>query len=323
MLSDRPSKTKKIMNTANITVANTVEANKDKLDLKPALDFVTANLGLYELSEQHLLSGTAHSESSQQIRALVFEQAEKLVTPQLDPVSIRLTLSLLPPVLLSLSALKTVSYRYADKVPIPSFNDAGDFAGCGGLVPVSEFPRATDHPSRILIGHTEGDGTIISPTPIPKSVSTDMQAGWYYQHHVFLHELCHTLGFPWRLSGKKMLLRLQDMEGSFTLQSWWNEWEELLRSGKEPRFVSRYASTYAPSLTKEMEKKDPAKYVTAVAEQICESFAAYVLGIAPNDDGWIDFRTESFGNTELGSGALAANHKWLLIQRLFTAKLVG
>ena len=33
-----------------------------------------------------------------------------------------------------------------------------------------------------------------------------------------------------------------------------------------------------------------------VAEQICETFVAYQLGIISNNKGWTNFRTESFGN---------------------------
>jgi len=53
-----------------------------------------------------------------------------------------------------------------------------------------------------------------------------------------------------------------------------------------------YAATYSSLLNQETRDNNPDKFNWALAEQICESFVGYKLGIISNDDGHVDFMKE-------------------------------
>ena len=54
--------------------------------------------------------------------------------------------------------------------------------------------------------------------------------------------------------------------------------------------VSKYAATYTDQLNQATKTADPDKFINAVAEQMGEAFVGYMLGILPNDNGYVDFR---------------------------------
>lgn len=193
-------------------------------------------------------------------------------------------------------------------------------------VPVEEFPREQDHPSRILVGASSGD--VIYPTPIPASVSENERAVFLYQVHVFLHEFFHTIDYPRRDPSVRGKVVLEVDGDQFTFQDWWEAFEQLLLSGAEPNPVSSYANVYSDSLNQETKSNDPRKFAQAVAEQICETFVAYQLGIISNDEGWTDFKAESFGNQkqygkQILKTAPAANLKWVLMDKLCRARVIA
>lgn len=306
-----------------------IERKKDVLNLRPNIEFVSMNLQYFEKGLQSILGIEPDSESKVWAKGIKFRGIGKIVLPQVTPRDIRKLLSRLPKSLIQLSKLEIVTYLlFGNKrvLPVPGFDQYGNFDSSKvELVPVAEFPRPNDHPSRILVGSS--NGTEIRPTPIPKSVSQDERAIYFYQVHVFLHEFFHTIDYPRRDLELRSKIILETDGEHFTLQEWWHEFEQLILSKREPHCVSSYAATYLHELNKRTFKKNHQTFTRALAEQICESFVAYLLGIISNDDGWTDFQRESFGNKKqqklFSEGkSLAANEKWFLIDKLCRAKVL-
>lgn len=303
---------------------NDIEIKKDYLDLAPSIKFVEDNLSLFQIGFSLLNVNLPAYEDSKLAEAIEFEGLEDIVYPQLRPETIRKILKHLPESLQNLSLLKTV--RYYRVVPVPAFDQYGNFLPKEiQFVGVENFPRPTDHPTRILVGSCSGKE--INLTPIPSSVSTTESAVWFYQLHVFLHEFFHTIEYLRRDPEIRSKIILETDGAAFTFQYWWEKFEELILSRCEPRAVSRYAATYRRQLTLSYKKKSFKQFSHALAEQICETFVAYMLNIIANDDGWTDFRKESFGNKnwiELFHHNLApaANEKWGLMDQLCRAEVI-
>jgi hypothetical protein len=177
-----------------------IEANKDKLDLKPNIDFVSRNIEKYEAGLEKILGRIPCQDTETWSQQISFNGTEDIVCPQVLPEKCRKILAHMPKSLIELSKLQTVDYHTFGNVrviPVPGFDDQGNFDSSKvQLVPVSEFPREGDHPSRILVGVSIGNK--IFPTPIPKTVSEDKRATYLYQVHVLLHEFFHTIDYPRR-----------------------------------------------------------------------------------------------------------------------------
>jgi hypothetical protein len=305
-----------------------IEAKKDKFDLKPCIDFVSQHKSIYEkniLKLQQLNVSVISPEVD-------FIGEEKIIAPQLYSSECLDLLRRMPPILSTLTKLKQISYiTFGNEhvIPIPGFDKEGNFDACKvELVNYNEFPRENDHPSRVLVGVSNGE--TIYPTPIPFSVSADQQAISYYQIHVFLHEFFHTIGYPARKDNERANIILYDhySGNAFSFQQWWEDFERLILSRREPEFISNYASNYADRLNQKVKESDPISFEIALSEQICETFVAYMLNIVPNRRGWTDFRLEDFGNYSqlekfnLGN-SVSANEKYLLMSRLLESRLVG
>jgi len=226
--------------------------------------------------------------------------------------------------------LKEVSYHTfgnVKKVPVPGYDDDGNLdTSKVELVPVDEFPRPIDHPTRILVGVS--NGTQIFPTPIPPTISKNPEAIKMYQIHVFLHEFFHTLDYKRRSPEERSKIQLEVDGQKFTFQEWWSAFEELILSGVEPGAISSYAETYSHQLNQGFAGENEKKYTNAIAEQICETFVAYTLGIISNNQGWNNFQNESFGNVTqlekyLKGDAPAANLKWVLMDKLCRAEVIS
>jgi hypothetical protein len=108
-----------------------------------------------------------------------------------------------------------------------------------------------DHLTRILVGVSNGFS--IFPTPLPKTVSENNEAIKMYQICVFLHEFFHTIEVLHRTYKKNtrrdIILELNNSQ--YTLQEWWESFEQLMLSNIEPHFISYYASVYKKSLNEE------------------------------------------------------------------------
>lgn len=306
-----------------------IEKNKDKLDLKPNVQFVAENYGQFLNGLVEILSVPLTPESMLWSQSIKFVAVEEIVMPQLMPHNIKDILARMPKAIRELSKLEEVNYLLhgaAKVIPVPGYDDDGNFDPSKvEKVPINKFPRPGDHPSRILVGVS--NGPTIFPTPIPASVSTNERAIYLYQVHVFLHELFHTIDYPRRDPGLKANIILETNNQQFTLEEWWHDFEELILSGREPKCVSSYAATYVDRLNYTRYSRNYEQFTRDFAEQVCESFVAYMLGIISNDNGWTSFKEESFGNNGqlklfLNGKSPAANEKWLLINRLCNATVL-
>jgi hypothetical protein len=279
---------------------NKTEERKNQLDLRPALEFVDRHVECYENATMQMFRSEASNLSVEFCRRLKYQNTKEFDGryPQMSPRDIPLILSSLPSVFLKLSLLAKVDYVHNLLVPVPVFEVDGTWKNAD-LVPVETFPRQGDHPSRILIGSSTG--VTIFPTALPASVLDSVRVRWFYQMHVFLHEFFHTIEYLRMMSERQDGVRslyltqvvLSTGTSKFTLQDWWNLWANLFINGEKQRFVTRYAASYADSLNAETLEKHPAQFNRALAEQVCESFAGYILGTAPNDEDESDFREHS------------------------------
>lgn len=289
-----------------------IERNKDKLNLKPSIDFVSNNIGKFEDGLQALLSRNPSAEAQKWADGIEFVGAESIVEPQVSPEEARKILARMPEVLIKLSHLKDISYitfGHSRVIPVPGYDDKGNFDSKKvELVSIDDFPRPQDHPSRILVGVS--NGKTIYPTPIPKTVSEDKRAVLLYQIHVMIHEFFHTIDYTRRDPALRSAVLLETDGEKFTLQDWWNDFEKVMLSSKESDGVSTYADIYKNDLNQTVKEEDNGRFTRAIAEQICETFVAYQLGIISNNQGLTEINKESFGE------------KWALIDKLCRAKIV-
>lgn len=342
-----------------LSEAARIEKNKNTLDLKPNIDFVTANLDKFEHGISLVLQREPSATAVEWAKGIEFKGSEAMVAPQVSPEECQRILSRMPASLLAMSKLKIVNYHLFDAekhlLPVPGYDENGNFDTTKvECIDPADFPRKKsgqymvyrrrktnddnfefrgeleeaeedDHPSRILVGVSNGKA--IFPTPIPKTVSEDERAVYLYQIHVLLHEFFHTIDYPRRDPEERAKIFLEVDGRQFSFQDWWQAFEELILSGIEPVCISSYANTYANDLNQKKKEEDYRKFTHALAEQICESFVAYQLGIISNDDGWTDFQREGFGNAKqlnkfANSQASSANLKWLLMDKLCRAKVI-
>lgn len=315
--------------TSVLSEAEKIETNKNKLDLKPNIDFISANKDKFEKGLDAIYQREPNENSKAWSEKIIFNGTDDIVSPQVSPEESKQLLARMPKILIEISKLQTVEYHTYGKIrviPVPWFDEQGNFdQNKVQFVPVNEFPREGDHPSRILVGVS--NGIRIYPTPIPKSVSEDERAVYLYQVHVFLHEFFHTIDYPRRNQQERSKILLELDGQQFTFQDWWLAFEELILSGIEPQCVSNYANTYFNDLNQKTKETDYNKFTSALAEQICETFVAYQLGIISNNEGWTDFKKESFGNLsqltkEIKGNSESANLKWLLMDKLCHANVV-
>lgn len=268
-----------------MTSISIVEKNKEKLNLKPCIDFVARYISNYEEGLNKLLAQPISNESKAFADSKAFNDLEALVEPQLHPEEIKRIISVMPEPLIRLSKLTNVTYERI--IPVPIYDKDGNFSRNVELVDHTEFPRPQDHPSRILVGRSNGTGIYLNP--IPAIVSNNEEAVKIYQTHVFLHEFLHTIDYPRRNEQLRKAVLLECNGKMFTLQDLWESFERLyLSKGNKP--VSRYAGNYSDKLNNAIKTEYPGEFDSAVGEQICESFAGYMLGIISNDDGDVNFK---------------------------------
>ncbi len=264
----------------------TPEERMDTLNLSPALQFIQRHLPAYKRGFARFMSKPAVKIDATSRVTCSSHKGIEACGPHVLSHAIPEILERMPETIQRLSMLKTVDYRYAGLIPVPQFEPDGSWkSSTVKMVSINEFPRKDDHPSRILIGCS--DGNTIMPSALPECVHPDPIIRWYYQFHVFLHEYFHTVEFLRRSVEKRSEVILTSNSGTFTLSDWWEKWVKLYRDNPNPRFPSRYAETYGNDLVSGTEA---GRFTTAIAEQICETFAGHQLDIAPNDEDEPDFR---------------------------------
>ena len=303
-----------------------VEANKNKLDLKPNVDFVSKNKYKFEQWLSWILQRNPDDESIDWSEKISFSWVDNISFPQVSPEECKKILARMPKVLIELSKLQAVDYKYSSFVPLPDYDEKWNLTDvkCKWFLHINNFP-GVEHPSRILIWYS--DGINIYPTPIPKSVSEDERASYLYQVHVFLHEFFHTIDYPRRKEEERSKVLLSVDNQQFTFQDWWLAFEELILSWKEPQSISSYANSYSVDLNENTKAKNFDSFTNAIAEQICETFVAYQLGIISNNEWWTDFKKESFWNLsqltkQVKWQSESANLKWILMDKLCRASVV-
>ena len=265
-----------------------IEREKDKMDLRPAIQFIEENVECFNIGREALIQRTPSAEAEAWGSHLKFTDTEKIRGPQIQPELARMVLARMPEALIKLSKLETVSYQYAGEVIEPVYNPDGTLK-TGNTVPLEDWGKNNEHPTRVLIGLTPYDGRTIHQSALPEAVYKQSEAAEVYQLHVLIHEFFHTVEQPVMQEGRKASVEFKADGKIFTFQQWWDKFEEVFMNENEG-FVSRYASGYENSLTPAMKRKDPVRFDRALAEQICESFVAYQLNIISNDAGWTDFK---------------------------------
>lgn len=258
-----------------------IEEKKDRLDLRPAVEFVARHIDRYLEGYARLFGKEIDSASRIRIE---YANVGCLANAglQMRPEVIDHILPRLPAAILELSLLESVDYSNAANVPVPIFEEDGGWSGDHVMVNMHRFPRENDHPSRILIGYSTGK--VIFPSALPASVCAAERARWLYQLHVLLHEFFHSVEYLRRSPEKRRLVVLDCMGRQFTLQRWWSMWEDEFLRSRRPPLATRYAASYKDMLSWEAMEKDPKGTERALAEQVCESFVGYILGVAPNDE---------------------------------------
>ena len=259
------------------------EQMKDRLDLRPALVFIAHHQSLYDTRVSIIRSQKPRLSSK--LKGIAYQNLDQMKhDPQIDQDDMMRFMARLPEAFQELSQLRSVDYVHNQIVPVPMFKIDGCWNGTDvEFVPVRSFPRKTDHPSRILIGHS--NGITIFPSALPASVYGDTRCRWLYQLHVFLHEFFHSIELLRRsIELRKQIVLEGAGGGRFTFQSWWEKWETAFTATAKPPCPTRYAATYIGSLDQKTRETDPDRFARALAEQACESFVGYILGIVPNDE---------------------------------------
>jgi hypothetical protein len=104
-----------------------IEANKDKLDLKPNIDFVSKNIKEFEAGLNEILQRKSYEDAETWSQQISFTGAEDIVDPQVSPEDCKEILARMPKSLVELSKLQTVDYHLfsSDKhlLPIPGYNE--------------------------------------------------------------------------------------------------------------------------------------------------------------------------------------------------------
>ena len=218
-------------------------------------------------------------------------------------------LSRLPEAFQELSMLVNINYHFARIVPVPLFEEDGEWKGAVNMVDEEKFPRpcSGDHSHRILIGRS--DGTMIFPSALPVSIHESVRVRWIYQLHVMLHEFFHTIELLRRDPEIARKVMLQTGANIYTFCDWWQKWEELFASPMRPLSPTRYAQSYVDSLTIGTFKDHRDDFTRALAEQVAESFVGYIMGVVPNDQDDPSFKHHS-------------PQAWGLMHELATARVI-
>ena len=279
-----------------------IEANKDQYDLRPCLEFIENHLPEYRHALSDFLKRPASPYFTEWQKEIDIAGITYDDTLQLPPARAFEVLSHLPEGMLKASGLKTIDYAKQAIVPVPQFDADGKWTYKVDEVHTSQMGTGSIHPSRMLIGQTTKQGTSITETAIPKTVSNNPEAIELYQIHVLLHEFFHTIEIPFRnkSDAESPLLMPQGK----TFAEWIRDFKNSMI--EEPAFTSSYAATYKDSLL--------AGNYYALAEQMAESFVAYLLDIVPSPDGYTSFKQFDCGGTNFTK--TGSSKRFLLMKEL-------
>lgn len=301
------------------------ENNKNKTDLRRALTFVETHLDQYQANVDRFLIGEGYSESKAWADGVEIVNVTEDDTLQITPEETRRLFAHISPNLIRLSKLKAVDFTFQDRVIIPGFDEEGNLDKTKITLAIAkDFPQADQHPSRLLIGHTENDGSKIRPFAIPKSVSSDSRAVKLYQLHVMLHEFFHTIELPRRGDEKSSKVILNVSTGR-TFADWSRDYLSSL--GEEKFLTSEYSEVYRDELFDNQGRilKGMTPYDDPVREDMAEAWVASHFDIISNPRGYTSFSNESFGNPHPEKQLLAHGNQSLragLMQELRKADFI-
>ena len=276
-----------------VTHAEIIEKRKERMNMRPNLEFIESNKPQYAANVERYLGGDISEFSRQWAESVHTKNVTNDETLQIEPDFARSLLAHLPEGLQRISHLETIDYEWQQKVAVPQFDEKGIFSGAQ-LPSIDEFKSEDYHRTRVLTGYTKPDGTEIKPTHIPSEVSDDPEAIRLYQAHVLLHEFFHTIEVI--LRDEESAKKLQLNPGR-TFADWATDFLESLKVEKQ--HTSNYAGVYHEAIYD--EEGNVHSTVTAhdyaIREQMAESFVAYLLDIISNSEGYTSFKSQSFGNT--------------------------
>lgn len=271
-----------------------VEERKERMNMRPNLEFIEKNKSQYVANVERYLGGGIPDFSRQWASSVNITNAIEDQTLQLEMAFARSLLAHIPEGIQRVSHLETLDYEWQQKVAVPKFDEDGIFSGVQ-LLSIDEFKSGGHHRTRVLTGYTKPDGSEIKPTHIPSEVSADPEAIRLYQAHVLLHEFFHTVEVT--LRSEESANQLQLSPGR-TFADWARDFLDSLK--KEQQHTSYYSGVYHDAIYdgqgKMLPKVTPHDY--AVREQMAEAFVAYLLDIISNSEGYTSFQNQSFGNTQ-------------------------
>jgi hypothetical protein len=299
-----------------------IEEKKDALSLKRELRFVELYKDLYRQKMRDFFEREPNETSSE------FAQSIEIVGYDLEKAQISVEhiqqmVSRIPAALIARSNLAQINFEFQDYVPVPSFDEEGNFEGSGvKLMKIDEFVSSEYNQYRILIGQTrhyfvdtgEGERVLrsqITETGIPPTISSDSEAVLHYQTHVFVHELFHTIEGA-HFSEERARAWVLNPSTGRTFYDWKLEYAQACI--EEPVPGSYYAGVYTDELFAS-EGGAPDLLGVPLREWMCEDFVGVILGIVPSNAGGVEFKDRVFA---IGDNALVPSRRYKLIQELLT-----
>ncbi len=274
-----------------------VEARKELLNLKPALDFVRDHRNVFRSHVEKFFAQPEYPESKKFADELGFENYDQAIA-QISPDEIRAILSRVPPHLIARSTLAAVDFSWQNVVPVPVFDERGKINPLIDPIPLTEeaFVLSNHHPQRIMTGVTErwpyknDEGkevwfSVIKPTNIPGTVSHDPDAIHGYHISVFLHEFFHSVESSFRDLDTASSWVINKATGR-TFADWKEDYAKACQEERTPS--SFYSNVYTEEIFGSPDGAVDA-YSYPIREWMCEDFAGTMLGILPNAEGKTDF----------------------------------
>lgn len=272
-----------------------VEARKELLNLKPALDFVRDHHDVFRSHVEQFFARPEYPQSRAFIEEIPMDNYDSALA-QISIEDIQHIVARLPPHLVKHSTLINVDFSLQDKLPVPAFDATGKLDRSKiSIMAAPDFVASHHHPSRVLIGITSPGSYVndagetvhystIRPSNIPSTVSDDPESVRFYQLSVFLHEFFHTIETS-RSNPVTATSWVINQETGRTFADWKEDYAKACEEEQAPS--SFYSNVYTEEIFHTPDGTvDPYSY--GLREWMCEDFAGAVLGILPNAHGTTD-----------------------------------
>lgn len=273
-----------------------VEAQKELLNLKPALDFVRDHRNVFRSHVEKFFAQPEYPESRAFVEGIPMDDYDGTLA-QISIEDIKNIIAHVPLHLVKKSALVNVAFSLQDKLPVPAFDASGKLDRPKiSIMTAKDFVTSHHHPSRVLIGITSSDSYVddagetvhfstIRPSNIPETVSKNPESVYFYQLYVFLHEFFHTIETS-RSTPETASSWMINKATRRTFADWKVDYAKACEEERTPS--SFYANVYTEEIFGAPDGTvDP--YSFPMREWMCEDFAGAMLGILPNAQGKTDF----------------------------------